>query len=107
MSCDLVTNCVAKARPLRGIGQIIPLVTLFLVLLVLPIILMLIAPPFLFWSSITGIIAGFASFQLVFILYVRNWTKSQGLKVCRYSMVSRNKKGKQVILEYGLKGVRV
>ena len=107
MSGDLAANCVAKAQPLKGIRQIIQLVTLLLVLLVLPIVLMLIAPPFLFWSSTTGIIAGFASFQIVFIFFVRNWAKSRGLKVCRYSMVSRNERGKQVILEYGLKAMRV
>jgi hypothetical protein len=107
MSSDLVTQGIAKARLQRGIKRVIPIVALLSVLLVLPIVMVLIAPPFLFWGSITGIVAGFASFQLVFTLYVRRWSWSRGLIVSRYSMVSKNEGGKRVVLEYGLKAVRI
>ncbi len=107
MSRDLVARGMAKAQRQRGIKSVMPIVALLSVLLVLPIVMIIIAPPFLFWGSITGIVAGFASFQLVFTLYVRRWSWSRGLKVSRYSMVSRNEVGKRVVTEYGLKAVKI
>jgi hypothetical protein len=107
MSSDLVAQGMAKARRQRGIKLIMPIVALLSVLFVLPIVMVLIAPPFLFWGALTGIVEGFASFQLVFTLYVRRWSWSRGLKVSRYSMVSSNEGGKRVVIEYGLKAVRI
>jgi hypothetical protein len=107
MSRDLVAHGMAKAQQLRGIKSVMSILALLSVLLVLPIVMIIIAPPFLFWGSITGIVAGFASFQLVFTLYVRLWSRSRGLKVSRYSMVSSNERGKRIVIEYGLKAVRI
>jgi len=107
MSSDLAAQGMARARRHRGIKFVIPIAALLSVLFVLPIAMVLIAPPFLFWDALTGIVAGFASFQLVFTLYVRRWSRSRGLKVSRYSMVSRNEGGKRVVTEYGLKAVKI
>jgi len=107
MSSDLVAQGMAKARRQRGIRRVVPIIALLSVLFVLPIVMVLIAPPFLFWGSLTGIVVGFASFQLVFTFYVRRWSWNRGLKLSRYSMVSRNEEGKQVVLEYGLKAVKI
>ncbi len=107
MSGALVAQGMAKARRQKGLRRFIPPVTSSSVLLVLQVVLVFIAPPSLFWGSLTGIMAGFASSRLVFTLYVRYWSRSRGLKVSSYSMASRNEHGSRVVLEYGLKAVRV
>jgi hypothetical protein len=98
---------IAKAKQLKGVRRFIPLLSLLVVLIFAPVLLLFAAPPFLFLGCLMGIIVGFSAFQLVFTLYVRAWGISKGLRVSRYNLVSKDERGKRVVLEYGLRAERV
>jgi hypothetical protein len=106
MAGALVKDGVAKAKVVKGLRRLIPLFSLLLVLLVAPILILVVAPPWLFLGSLMGIIAGFAGFQLGFTLYVRGWERARRLSVSRYSLVSEDERGKRLVLEYGLRAER-
>jgi hypothetical protein len=97
---------VAKAKVLKGVRRFIPLLSLLTVLVFAPILLFVAAPPGLFLGCLMGIIVGFSAFQLSFTLYVRTWGNSKGLRISRYNLVSKDERGKRVVLEYGLKAER-
>jgi hypothetical protein len=103
ISAELVSQGMTKIKTLNGIYRFMPILSLISIFLVLPLMIVLIAPSALFWSSITGIIAGFAIQRLTFLIYVKNWSRNKGLKVTRYSVVTRNELGKRLILERGFK----
>jgi hypothetical protein len=106
MADVVVKDGLAKARVTKGVNKYTPLLSLLVVLVIAPLLILFIAPPELVLGSLMGIIAGFAGFQLAFTLYVRNWERTHGIKVCRYSLVSEDEHGKRVTHEYGLKAER-
>jgi membrane protein implicated in regulation of membrane protease activity len=103
MRGDLVKNGVAKSRIGKGLSRFMPLVALLVVLILAPVVLILVAPPGLFLGAVTGMIAGFAGFQLVFTLYVSRWGRARGLRLSRYSLYSEDGEGKRLVVEYGLR----
>jgi hypothetical protein len=97
---------VAKAKTVKGVRRFIPLISLLVVLILAPVLLLIAAPPGIFLGCLMGIIAGFSAFQLAFTAYVRAWGDSKGLKISRYNLVSKDERGKRVVLEYGLRAER-
>lgn len=106
MAGTLVKDGVARAKVTKGIRRFLPLLSLLMVLLVAPILILVAAPPALFLGSLMGIIAGFAVFQLVFTVYIRNWERVKSLRVSRYQLVSEDERGKRIVTEYGLRTER-
>ena len=106
MAGALVKDGVARAKVTKGIRRFLPLLSLLMVLLVAPILILVVAPPALFLGSLMGIIAGFAAFQLVFTVYIRNWERVKSLRVSRYQLVSEDERGKRIVTEYGLRAER-
>jgi hypothetical protein len=106
MADVLVKYGLAKARVTKGLNRYTPLLSLLIILVVAPLLILFVAPPELVLGSLMGIIAGFAGFQLTFTLYVRNWERTHGIKVCRYSLVSEDEHGKRITHEYGLRAER-
>ena len=103
---ELETRGVAKARSRSGVQRFIPLFIFFSILFVLPVLMLFLAPPPLFFVSVMGIITGFASFQLFFVYYVKRWEKLHSLKVKRYTLLCYDYRDRRVILEYGLRAER-
>lgn len=106
MMAALERDGIAKAKAVTGLRKYIPLASLLTVLIFAPILLFIAAPPGLFLGCLMGIVAGFSAFQLAFTFYVRAWGNSKGLRISRYNLVSKDERGKRVVLEYGLRAER-
>jgi hypothetical protein len=106
MVVALERDGVAKAKSVKGLRRFVPLLSLLTMLIFAPILLLAVAPPGLFLGCLMGIIAGFSTFQLAFTFYVRAWGDSKGLRISRYNLVSKDERGKRVVLEYGLRAER-
>lgn len=106
ISGELVSQGMAKMKPLNGLSRFMPMLSLALIFLVLPIMIMLITPT-LIWSSITGIITGFAIQRLTFFIFIKNWSRSRHIEVTRYNIRAKNELGKYVIVEHGLKTKKI
>jgi len=106
MTAALENDKMAKAKTVKGMLRFIPLISLLVVLVLAPVLLLIAAPPGVFLGCLMGIITGFSAFQLVFTAYVRLWGDSKGLKISRYNLVSKDERGKRVVLEYGLRAER-
>ena len=105
LSGALVREGAAKAKPGRGMGRYFPFIALLVVLIAAPLLVLFITPQF-FLGVLVGVIAGFSGFQLAFTAYVRNWEGEKGLSVSRYALVAEDDRGRQIVLEYGLKAER-
>jgi hypothetical protein len=106
VSGELYSQGMAKVKPQNGLSRFMPMLSLALIFLVLPIMIMLITPA-LIWSSITGILTGFSIQRLTFFIFFKNWSRSRHLKITRYSIRAKNELGKQVVLEHGLKAEKI
>lgn len=106
ISGELASQGMAKMKPLKGLSRFMPMLSLALIFLVLPIMIMLITPT-LIWSSITGIITGFAIQRLTFFIFIKNWSRSRHLEVTRYNIRAKNELGKHIVLEHGLKAEKI
>jgi hypothetical protein len=102
ISRELASQGMVKMKPQNNLSCFMPMLSLALIFLVLPIMIMLITPD-LIWTSITGIITGFEIQRLIFFIFVKNWSRSRHFKVTRYNIYAKNELGKHVILEHGLK----
>jgi hypothetical protein len=107
ISSELASQRMVKIKIHSGLERFMPTLSLVSIFLLLPLIMVFIAPSTLFWSSITGIITGFAIQRLTFFLYMKNWSKIKGLQITRYNIVTRNELGKRVIIEHGLKAGKI
>lgn len=105
MAGALTSDGVVKAKTGKGWGRFFPLLSLLAVLFAAPLLILFVAPQF-FLGAIVGIIVGFSGFQIAFTVYIRNWERGKGVIVSRYALVSKDDKGRRVVLEYGLRAER-
>jgi hypothetical protein len=103
ISGELASQSKTKIKAYSGLGRFMSLLSLVSIFFILPLIMVLIAPPTFLWSSITGIITGFAIQRLTLFFYINNWSRNKGLQVTRYNIVTRSDLGKRIIIERGLK----
>lgn len=79
----------------------------FLAIVLGPFLLLFLAPPALWFSSVLGMILGLSASQTSFTLYIRRWEVAHRLKLKRFTVWHYNEKNRRVVLKYGVRAEKV
>jgi hypothetical protein len=95
----------AKSRK-RGRSESIKagLETAFFFAVVLgPFVLLFLAPPAIWFSSVLGMVLGLSASQSLFTLHIRRWETVHRLKLKRFAVWYYNEKNRKVVFKYGVR----